>query len=277
MSNTAAPIPTFEDVGFLSPTLSAFREEARRNQSDVFALVDCLNHLAMRMLYELPTESINDSDALVLAAYARGLEAFQSAIRLVECGAVVEGKALVRIATEAVITVAALGADPQSAKSFEHDDAKHHQAFADKLINHSGATAAAKENADLQAVLQAINERYPDQSPKRIDWGKLAAGAEVEYFYDTLYRMCSTEAHVTLKSLYRHIDRHPDGTVAGFRFEPDRSDELRLTLYLASSTLMKLVGLMRGLFDLAQFQADIDSCAKLFAEIKLGPEAEDLD
>jgi hypothetical protein len=259
----------FNDVGFLSPDLSVWAEEVRNEFNSSFELAERINRLGMQLLFEIPTENINDQQALATASYGRAIQLFQVALLLAERGALAEARAIVRLSAEAVIAVGALKTDPLMPDQFREDYDHHRRTLVNALLEGvEGEKADSAKETRLRAVLAEVDRSYGQRKPRPINWDRSARRAGLKGLYDMVYRLASgNAAHVNLGSLNRHIIPDSNYQLAGFKFHPDKTD-LRSTLFAANASMLHLLGLMVDWFPLARFQDELRACIDRWKEIE---------
>jgi len=260
----------FNDIGFLSPDLVVWAQRVRAEFSASFDVADRFNRLGMRLLFDIPTEDIDDAKAMATAAYGRAIESFQSALLLAQMGALAESRALIRLSSEAVILVGALKAEPNVANQMREDDSHHKRTLVNSLLEGAHGKKPDDEQATrLRAVLNEIAGKYPDRKPKAMNWDSAARKAGLKALYDMVYRLASgNAAHITLGSLERNV--LPDETktqVGGFKYHPDKSD-LGSTLFAANATMAHLLGFMVDWFSLSNYHDELTECITRWKETK---------
>lgn len=160
----------FNDIGFLSPDLVVWASQVRAEFDASFDVADRFNRLGMRLLFDIPTENIDDAKAMATAAYGRAIKSFQAALLLSQIGALAEARALVRVSTEAVILVGALKADPNVTDQMREDVAYHKCALFNSLLEGAdGEKPDEEQAASFRAILDGIAQEYPDRKPKTMN------------------------------------------------------------------------------------------------------------
>ena len=85
-----------------------------------------------------------------------------------------------------------------------------------------GYRSAHDERAKLRGFVAGLAAQYAPPHPQRINWAGAAITAGLTDLYMTVYRETSGDAaHVSLKSLERHVVIDKEGTIRGFRFHPE--------------------------------------------------------
>ena len=118
-------MPSFEEVGFLSDELGQWIAAARERYGPLFTYVDRVNAMAIRMMREIPIRDLTETQGWAVAAFARGLSAFQSCILLAERGALSDARALARLCAEVTIVAKALATDVRTLDALREDEARH--------------------------------------------------------------------------------------------------------------------------------------------------------
>jgi hypothetical protein len=206
---------TFEEIGFLSPEVDAFRAGAREKYAIEFARLESAISEALTDL-----RSINgQADAAYfagLAYWVRCIEACQAAALLTERGMGASSFSALRIAYECLFFACALWRDP--ALQTKAEALHHHERIkqARGLLRTGAATRVAE---DRLSILNAVAAEVPPvEAPLSAYEAATAAGLAFEYEY--VYRGCGMAgAHASARSLDDFCVDQPDGTLS-LRLEP---------------------------------------------------------
>ena len=257
----------FNDIGFLSDELVGWIAQTRNEFLPSFEIAERCNRLGMRILFDIPTEKINHSQAFACAAAGRMMQSFQSSLLLTQRGALAEARAIVRNCSESVIAIGALRANPTTLDRLLEDRAFYRRSLANSVLEGvDGAKPNDEHVARLRAVLCEIEEDYGDKKLRRINWAELATGANLKGLYDMVYRLTSANAaHFTLDAAQRHIVPDENNIVGGFRFYPDKSD-LGSTLFGANACILHGLDIIVDWFEMKAFAEELRLCTELWKE-----------
>ena len=257
---------TFNDIGFLAQDLVGWTKMVRAEFSEQFELADDMNRLAMRVMFAIPVEEIDDSRAFAAATFGRAVQSFQTTILLAERGALAEARALVRLCCEGVIAVAGLLTVPGTCDKFREDNARHQRAVANSMLQAPGDYSLTTGQVErMQEVVAAVDAEYPNGTTS-IKWEPLAKASDTHSLYQIAYRLTSGDgAHVTVGSMSRNVIDGDDGTL-GFRFHPDKSD-LAETLFTATASLIQLLGFAVERMGVVSFREEVEAMSKRWQSI----------
>lgn len=246
----------FNDVGFLGDDLDGWRLQVQAEFPESFAIAYRMNRMAMRMMWDLPSENLSEAQLLAIAGFYRALQSFQSALLLIERGALAEARALARLCSEAVFITAGLLKVGGTVEKLHEDNARHRLSMANAVIEMNTGLANGIDLTPFQNEVAAVNATYPAR-PNSIKWTSLATQSGMANLYELAYRLPSGDAaHVTLGALHRHILKGQDDVLEGLVFHPDNSD-LRSTLLAANASLVHLLGLAHEFMGLGLYEPEI--------------------
>lgn len=223
----------FNTVGFLADDLSGWRESVHKEFSAAFAIARRMNEMGMRMLWNMPTETLTKPQAWAVAGYGRGIESFQTCILLAERGALAEARALARLCAEAVIVTAGLLKVEGTLERLYEDEARHELALCNRMLELNAGNQDGDQLARFRARKAEIEAKFTKPRPLKL--GSLAQQAGMTLLYELSFRLTSGNgAHATLGALRRHIRAGEDGYVDQYFFSLDTSD-MRATLLSANA------------------------------------------
>lgn len=247
---------TFHDVGFLATSdLEGWRKQVREEFGAAFAIADRTNHMAMRMLWDMPTEKLSEDHVFAVMSFARAVQSFQGAILMAERGAIPEARALTRLCAEAVLMVAGLCKLEGIPDLLRADNAKHRKVVSNSILeaNHGAPAEALKRYRD---EIQDVKDEFGDK-PKSIDWSDIARRTGLANLYTLAYRYPSGDgAHITMQSLSRHATQDADGFLTGFVYHPSKTDLLQ-TLTAANTAMVAVITLARNYMRLDSYGGEL--------------------
>jgi hypothetical protein len=256
-------VETFNEVGFLSKALGTWVAETRSQFHLEFATADRINRLAMKMLFDLPAENMTDAHLISNCCFGRILQSFQSAVLLVERGALLDARTITRSCAESVILLSALKAEPATPNRLEEADDLHRLKFAEAILRRNDVinVHSGEEVAILKQVISEIRTKYKDKKPRDTNLWDMAELGGMQELYNLAYRSTSGDAaHPTLRALQRYFfDHSTDGCLGGFKYHPDRSDT-RSTLHLACFAMVQAIGLVIDWFEMSDYATEAREC-----------------
>lgn len=244
----------FKTIGFMSGELTQWAEAARNVFHGAFSIADRMNNMGMRMLWDLPTENLAESQVWAVAGYARSIESFQTCILLAERGALAEARTLARLCAEAVIVTAGLLKVEGTLEKMYEDHAKHRLGICNRMLEMNAGSKDKQMLATFQHEKTEIEARFG--KPNSLKIGALAEQSGAQLLYELSYRLPSGDgAHATLGSFQRHMRTNKDGHLNQFFFSPDASD-MRATLLCANAAMIHLIGYAVDLMGLKSYEAE---------------------
>jgi hypothetical protein len=236
-----------EDSGFLARD-APWVSQIRTQHKPWFDLIARLNRLAMSVL---PRGAQKVPEELYIATlYARAVTMFQGAVLLAERGMAAESRTLVRGCAETAIALGCTRRDKTFPRQLDDDHDRHRVAMANDLLNlpADDPNVSATQRDDLRRLIAEVSARHAPSGPRKINWAVASSKAAMTDLYLTVYRQTSADAaHVSLRSMDRHVVSDPSGTITGFQFRP-YPEEVADTLSAAIAALFhateaKLLGL----------------------------------
>jgi uncharacterized protein DUF5677 len=254
-------VEKFNEVGYLSKELAGWIALTRKEFLPSFEVAERCNRVGMRILFDIPTENINDQQGVACAATGRMMQSFQASLLLAERGALADARTVIRSCSESVIAIGALKADPSTLDRLLEDRARGRLALANSVLQGvDGNKPHAHQIARLQAVRSEILATFGDQKLRAINWAEMAERAGLRGLYDMVYRLTSANAaHFSIDAAQRHIITDDNNNVGGFRYYPDKSD-LGSTLFAANACILHGLGIIVEWFSMAEYSNELELC-----------------
>lgn len=247
-------MPSFKEAGFLGDDVAQFRVNVRAAHAATFDLADKLNLLAMRMLWELPLDNLDEPRAYAVMCYARAVQNYQTAILMCERGALVEARTLIRAMAETVFLAWGFYKKQDMLERLIEDNAKHRKGDAKALLE-----LGQRRGHDVQRFEQAlaqISVEYP-QGPRWLNWAGLASEVGLDTLFYLAYRQTSGDAaHATLHALHRHAEIGDKGDLHSFIFNPT-AEGVVPTLKAGMAGMVHLLGLAVNEMGMEHYEADV--------------------
>ncbi len=220
----------FDERGFLSPGISRSTLEIRANNAEWFKLAEDLNGALIRAATSgtaaVRTESMSATAVAVrLALRSTGLMA--GVIIMAERGMTAEARLLARGLLESAFCVGALIYKPTVFLKMLKDDHQRSRKNQARFLVAQNLASDPRSKAKLETTIAAIDKKAEIMSPKKVaELGPLIKQ------YLTYQRLSDDAAHVTAKSLHRHV--HVRGGRWMFNWGPADAGENAATLYHAA-------------------------------------------
>lgn len=235
----------FEAQGFLAD-LNHWRDEARRVYTIGFTFIGAINGLAMRVMAQLDREQLPPNRIAAFAFYAKALKSFQCAIRLCECGAVSEGRVLLRLSTEVVIVMAALLDDPDTFELLVGQESNNEDQLLRAVYEHLDDVGYPYPAGELEQRREEVKNAYGE--PKGIKYLQLAEKVGLKELYVLAYKVPSMDAaHATLRASMQHMPGQGNNEEILFDFNPTEvglDETMLLAGHIVLCLLERAVGKM---------------------------------
>jgi Family of unknown function (DUF5677) len=209
-----------EDSGFLTGN-PPWVSQIRTQHKPWFDLITMLNRLAMSVLLrEAPKVP---EELYVATLYARAVTMFQGAVLLAERGMAAESRTLVRGCAETAIALGCTRRDKTFPRQLDDDHDRHRVAMANDILNlpAEDPNVSAMQRDDLRRLIAEVSAQHAPSGPRKINWAVASSRAAMTDLYLTVYRQTSGDAaHVSLRSMDRHVVSDASGTITGFQFRP---------------------------------------------------------
>jgi hypothetical protein len=166
---------SFETEGFFSADMAQFRA-AVNNQEPTKAWFDFardLSRFVLEMIRGQKTPPVSDTQRFPLAALAiRAHQSFQAAVMLAENGMIGDARAGLRSATEGVIAMFGLAADPAFADRLDDDYRLNQRKSANVVLAEPtfAARYPAAELAQMRATVREVDAIRADRGLDVIKW-----------------------------------------------------------------------------------------------------------
>jgi uncharacterized protein DUF5677 len=207
---------TFEEIGYLSPEIEAFREGTRAAHSAEFAKLESSVRVALEDLRSI-NGATSDAYLVGLGYWLRCIESCQGVALLAERGMAAIPFAALRTAYECLFYACALWRKPMLIVKFE---LLHHQERIKQAREMLNAGAEARVPPDRLSDLKGVAAETPPSEAGISAW-EAAGAADLVFEYQTVYRGCGLAgAHASLRSLDGFYAEHQDGSIS-LRLEPD--------------------------------------------------------
>lgn len=219
----------FEESGFLSGGTTNDIARVRAENNDWFKLAEDMNEALMRTATAL-TNAVKTTtwapEAVAVRVLMRSCGTLQGIVLLTERGLVAEGRNLVRSLLENAFCIAALVDDPETFTKMLRDDSEASRQRQRKFIDVQNLIADGAAREKLQADI--------------IDFGKIqhmnlrdiAERGAVLTMYLAFLRLSDDAAHLSAKSLHRHVRKDPTGSGWHYNWCIGDQDENASTLHL---------------------------------------------
>ena len=134
------------DDGFLSEESELWKQKHLRESPDAFRIAKELNRAAIKALYAGEPKLGQPHSVTTSALFARVLEHYESAITLLQIGAVPSAQCLLRVMCEATFAIAVIAKEPSFVVEYVNDDRHRRVQMLEALLGlRPDSTLLAKE------------------------------------------------------------------------------------------------------------------------------------
>ena len=257
----------FNEIGFLSNENAGWIAQTRKEFLPSFEIAERCNRVGMRILFDIPTENINDQQVVACAATGRMVQSFQASKILAERGALADARTIIRSCSESVIAIGALKADPNTLDRFLEDRARGRLALTNSVLEGlDGNKPNGDQIARLHNARSEILAGFGNRKLRAVNWAEMADRAKLKGLYDMAYRLTSANAaHFSIDAAQRHIVMDDTNDVGGFRYHPDKSD-LGSTMFAANACILHGLDLIVAWFAMTAYSQELELCVKDWKE-----------
>jgi Family of unknown function (DUF5677) len=244
-----------ETDGFLSDDAVEGRAIFRERFSEMFALAEDLNRVAVAKLGEVKLSNIDESRWVLYLLLIRIIESYEAIVILMERGMLTPAKLIIRPLLEALFTLAALEKDKELiAKYFDAEKEAHFLLLRSSTQWRNEDLKKIFKKSKLEAkFIQKKEERKvsPPAFLSPLEWAKEAS---YEDFYHYYYAQYSSFTHSNLSALEDHMERDGEEKVEA-SFGPTVTGFNDLLIDAMSFTLLSVM------HTCSAFHLEIDSDA----------------
>ncbi|SDC48185.1 hypothetical protein SAMN02799630_00214 [Paenibacillus sp. UNCCL117] len=240
--------PDFDEIGFLGQQIDDIMESYLKENTDVFELIEEISLFGNQAKYKLNVQANERRFIASASLYLKVLNCFQSTIILAKKGLGVECAILTRSLLEAVFPLKIMSSNKEFTEEFFGSNHKSMQLkwlnaifTKDTFINNR-----TKANEELREILQ--KEKLEDKI-RDFKVEELASRADMESYYQYVYRVLSDDVHTTPFSLYSYINTDNNDNIVSFNNGPITRDLKDYVLTSASIVLIALESISE-IFDL---------------------------
>lgn len=238
----------FQKQGFLSEGIANGIPSLRAENAGWFKLAEDAN-LALMAAAIAAMKAVHTTsmapEAVAVRVLSCSCAAFQGVILLIERGMVAEARMLARSLIENAFCIAALHDNASTFMQMLKDDSEASRRLQGNFIIAQNLIESGAARDKLKAAIDAI-DKTDIMSPK-----KVAALGPLMKQYLAYQRLSDDAAHLSARSLHRHVERSPDRS--GWRYKWGAGDQggNATTLHHAISAVLGIgVGVTQLLKDL---------------------------
>lgn len=216
---------TFDTHGFASPDMNQFRIAVKSKEPTKawFDFAHDLNRFALELVSGQDEPPVSDTQRFTLAAlFIRAHQSFEAAVMLAESGMIGDARAVLRSATEGVIAMFGLAADPAFTDRLADDYRLNQRKLANVVLTEPTFVAcySAEELAQMRATVREVDALRAGRGLDAIKWDQVAKLCPD--LYRLLYRPLSMDGtHTNLDAIQRFMEVDASGRIVGLKGGPD--------------------------------------------------------
>lgn len=245
--------PEYLADGFLGSELLTVKSIVREKHHPWHTLLVATNRSAVELQFQASVTRESPRELIAETAFSRTLATVQGSIQLLEVGLLSQARALLRTALEATFFLGAAHASPAFAATLAASEEAEKRSLLDKLRQWSELDVqSALSDALNDEVLKALAE----SKVREVKIYEVAKEAGMLNWYFSLYSLLSYDAHTTITSLRRHLQRDGAGNVSHLKNEPQIEGQEETWAY-AVEILIRASEMFASVFALSYLHGDI--------------------
>jgi len=224
---------SFESKGFFSPDMTQFRAAITTQEptKSWFDFARDLNGFALELIGSQGEPPFSDTQRFTLAALVlRAHQSLQAAMMLAENGMIGDARAVLRTASEGVIAMYGLAADPTFTKRIADDGRLNQRRLANVVLTEPAFAAFyyPEQLRQMRATVREVDALKAGPGLTGIIWEQVAAKCCPD-LYNLLYRPLSADGtHTNPDTIQRHMRVDAAGRIVGLKGGPDAGGVLEV-------------------------------------------------
>jgi actin-related protein len=225
---------------FLGPLADQHIRRVRQAHSRSFTLVERLNELANRSLFDANIDPTDAQEFVLAALLPRALTTFQSAVILSERGLEQEAQVALRTLLEVTFKARAIAMDRKFAEDYIRANVVHRENFLKKFKRLTQTEERVMAQQSNQTLLDEISQRIKAGKNRDLTVEEYAKAAGLIDFYYSAYTVLSQHVHVNVGTLDRYLDIDVDGNLVGMKYGFDDKELDHILLTAAEALILTL-------------------------------------
>ena len=250
---------SLDDKGFLSQEIEKYREIIREKNKIYFEYVESINGFCQQEKYNLNIHNRDGQKVFAGCLLIKLLNDIQAVIVLFEKGLVLQGRSILRVALESLITLGKTCESYEFIEKYIRVGERERLKLVRCLRSHPTKVFddVKKELTDdlVREIQEGIGEEETEKNLEQ--WAK---DVKLHHLYTGAYRLYSQEVHSIPRVLNDYIMVDPQGEIIGFEWGP-KEDDLGAELLEAGRYLIYGMSFINRLFDI-----DLDQKLKSYDE-----------
>lgn len=226
-------ITLFDQSGYLSNEMVGIEKRIYEKNQALFDLCYEFNVLLHKFKYQMNANSNDGQALLVVCAFIKELNSFQSLIVLAQKGLVIEAQVMLRVILETLIILKLLVEDEQFYREYILTDQIYRKRLLEAAVRNRHSLFDATRELAASGTLERLNLEINELSIKKDTTEKLAERAGLSYCYDSVYRIESGSLHASPRALEQYVRVDNRGDIESFNPGPFEVMDVELTTALA--------------------------------------------
>jgi hypothetical protein len=222
---------------FLDPQVDEYVRRVRNAHMPCFTLVERLNELANRSLFEANVDPADAQELLLAALLPRALATFQSVVILGERGLAQEAQVALRTLLEVTFKAGAIARDRKFAEDYIRADVVHRENFLKKFKRLTPTEERLSTQESNRTLLDKTSQRVKTEKIRDLTVEDYAKAAGLVDLYYSAYTILSQHVHVNVGTLDQTLDIDAAGNLVGMKYGFD-DKELDIILLSGAEALI---------------------------------------
>ena len=237
----------FDETGYLGEGIRQFQQSTFASSNQFFTLSRDVCRLARAKVLQLKWNNTDGQKVLSCCLFSKILNGVETTHILSTYGLTHEGPVILRSVLEGFFYLRATVSDKAFVKKYILADELNRLKLmeAAKKYDHPPFLDIRKYATD--EVIRAQREKIKKQRIEKLNLWEIAHKVKLQYMYDSLYRLLSTDIHSSVRSLEQYIRTGATGDVDSLDWGP-QSEDVPQNLTMGIDTLIRSLECMDNLF-----------------------------
>lgn len=238
---------SINDQGFLSPEIEGYRATFRGRHAAYFDFVERVSHFCHKMKFTIKPIARDAQVIFATGLFIKLMADVEGAVLLLERGLVSQAVSLLRIALEALITLAKVCQSYEFVEAFIRVGELQRLKLVKRMRDNPAPAFDAIRGELTDELIKHIDEIVGDIKEGKVEqWAK---GVNLSPLYDGQYRCFSVEVHSRPRCLGRYLIMDEAGEWTAIEWGPNLGENLRPELIEAARTLTVALSFLDKLFE----------------------------
>lgn len=239
---------SINDQGFLSSEIEAYRTKFRSTHSAYFDFVERVSRFCHKIKFDIKPHSRDGQEIFAAGLFIKLMADVEGAVLLLERGLVSQAASLLRVALEALITLAKVCQSYEFVEAFIRVGERQRLKLVRGMRSNPAQAFDTIKEELTDDLIKHIVEIVGDTKEEKVE--QWARDVGLSALYDAQYRLFSVEVHSRPRCLERYLIMDETGELKDIRWGPNLNENLRPELIEAARTLIAALFFLDKLFEL---------------------------